>query len=291
MIMIRQTPEIAVIGAGPAGLACADRLAEHGLQVQVFDKGRQSGGRVARRHHGGMTFEHGAAGLRPVIENLTAKVPVLSRTEVTAIARDGDRWRLEIGGLPLRARFSGVVLAMPAPQASRLLPDLETVVSAVAMRPILTALVGLQGRLGHGWDHLDLRGGSLAEARRQSADQPDGVEAWVLHASAEFSRDNIECDPTGVAQHLWQTFRATLDLDAAVPVYLRGHRWRYARTVRPLGLPCWYDDARNVGVCGDWCLGDDVSAALASGRTLASRMLGLSERTKPGVLYAGEGQA
>jgi renalase len=291
MIMIRQTPEIAVIGAGPAGLACADRLAACGLQVQVFDKGLQPGGRVARRHHAGMTFEHGAPGLRPVVDNLTARVPVLSHSRVTELRRDGDRWRLELDGVPLRARFASVVLAMPAAQATELVPELAPILRPVVMRPILTALVGLPGRLAHGWDSLNLRGGTLAEARRQPSERPGGPEAWVLHAAAEFSRDNLECDSAAVAQHLWQKFRAALELDLIAPIYLRGHRWRHARTVRPLGQQCWYDDTRGLGVCGDWCLGDDVQAALESGRALAGRMLGLTERLQPRVLHAGEGQA
>src|SRR3990167_1084048 len=35
---------VAVIGAGPAGLACADRLARHGVQAHVFDRYEEIGG-------------------------------------------------------------------------------------------------------------------------------------------------------------------------------------------------------------------------------------------------------
>ncbi|MBJ7444199.1 MAG: NAD(P)-binding protein, partial [Sphingobium sp.] len=37
---------LAIIGAGMAGLACADRLAEDGVAVRLFDKGRGPGGRM-----------------------------------------------------------------------------------------------------------------------------------------------------------------------------------------------------------------------------------------------------
>ena len=51
---------VAVIGAGMAGLACANALRERGLQVIVFEKSRGPGGRVATRltEHG--SFDHGA---------------------------------------------------------------------------------------------------------------------------------------------------------------------------------------------------------------------------------------
>ena len=38
---------VAVIGAGPAGLACADRLRRAGIAVEVFDRQREIGGREA----------------------------------------------------------------------------------------------------------------------------------------------------------------------------------------------------------------------------------------------------
>lgn len=42
-------PQVAVIGAGIAGAACAHALQQAGLAVQVFDKSRGAGGRLATR--------------------------------------------------------------------------------------------------------------------------------------------------------------------------------------------------------------------------------------------------
>lgn len=54
----------AVIGAGMAGLACADRLYAAGHQVVLFDKGRGPGGRMSTRRLetplGPVYFDHGA---------------------------------------------------------------------------------------------------------------------------------------------------------------------------------------------------------------------------------------
>lgn len=51
---------IAIIGAGIAGLACGQALAEAGAPVTLFDKGRRPGGRVATRRADGFVFDHGA---------------------------------------------------------------------------------------------------------------------------------------------------------------------------------------------------------------------------------------
>ncbi len=62
--MNEEHSDIAIIGAGMAGLACATRLKAAGKEVRVFDKGRGPGGRMAARRAevAGETvrFDHGA---------------------------------------------------------------------------------------------------------------------------------------------------------------------------------------------------------------------------------------
>ena len=40
---------IAIIGAGMAGLSCADALRDEGHEIALFDKGRGPGGRMSTR--------------------------------------------------------------------------------------------------------------------------------------------------------------------------------------------------------------------------------------------------
>lgn len=55
---------ITIIGAGLAGLSCADGLVRHGHHVVLFDKGRGPGGRMSTRRvatdRGEASFDHGA---------------------------------------------------------------------------------------------------------------------------------------------------------------------------------------------------------------------------------------
>ena len=54
-------PRVAVVGAGLSGLMCARTLSDHGFEVQVFEKSRGAGGRMAtRRGDGDLRFDHGA---------------------------------------------------------------------------------------------------------------------------------------------------------------------------------------------------------------------------------------
>jgi renalase len=62
--MSKPMKKIAIIGAGIAGLACAQVLSARGLAVSVFDKGRGPGGRMSTRRAssetGELFFDHGA---------------------------------------------------------------------------------------------------------------------------------------------------------------------------------------------------------------------------------------
>ncbi|MBS2005594.1 MAG: NAD(P)-binding protein [Cyanobacteria bacterium SZAS TMP-1] len=51
---------VAIVGAGLAGLVCGSLLSENGMAVTVFDKGRFPGGRLASRDRDLNTFDYGA---------------------------------------------------------------------------------------------------------------------------------------------------------------------------------------------------------------------------------------
>ena len=87
-------PSVAVIGAGMAGLCCAQRLGGAGLMVRVFDKARGVGGRVAtRRNDGGAMFDHGAQYF--TVEDALLRQHVSRWIAAGVVAP----WQARIGGL------------------------------------------------------------------------------------------------------------------------------------------------------------------------------------------------
>ncbi len=52
-------PQVVVVGAGVAGLACARELARHGVPAIVLDRAREVGGRCATRHVDGRPVDFG----------------------------------------------------------------------------------------------------------------------------------------------------------------------------------------------------------------------------------------
>lgn len=61
---------IGVVGGGPAGLMAARTLADHSMEVTVFDKGRGPGGRISTRIFEEGSVDHGAPFLRFTDERL-----------------------------------------------------------------------------------------------------------------------------------------------------------------------------------------------------------------------------
>jgi renalase len=57
--------DIAIIGAGVAGLTCAQKLHKSGYEVVVIDKSQGLGGRLATRRLGGSHADHGVCYLKP----------------------------------------------------------------------------------------------------------------------------------------------------------------------------------------------------------------------------------
>ena len=84
---LSRPPKIGIVGAGIAGLTCARILADHGLDVMLFDKGRAPGGRTSRRRAEPFQFDHGA-------QYFTARDSVFRRY-VDSWREDGviDVWR------------------------------------------------------------------------------------------------------------------------------------------------------------------------------------------------------
>jgi renalase len=81
--------EILVIGAGIAGLTCAQKLHQAGRRVVAIDKSRGLGGRLATRRLGGTHADHGVCYLRPKGEPFRAWIEELVAAGVLRVWTEG----------------------------------------------------------------------------------------------------------------------------------------------------------------------------------------------------------
>lgn len=74
--------DVAVIGAGIAGLVCAQQLSQAGYSVLVVEKSRGLGGRMATRRLNGTCADHGACYIKPKGEFLGSFVELLRQRDI-----------------------------------------------------------------------------------------------------------------------------------------------------------------------------------------------------------------
>ena len=138
-----RTARVAVIGAGLAGLACARTLADHNLDVMVFDKGRSPGGRLATRRLAPHAFDLGA-------QYFTARDPRFRRIV--------ESW-LSSG---VCAPWLGRIVAVDS-TGVRPTPPLERLVGTPGMSAIARHLAAdLQITTGHRIDRLERVAGRIS---------------------------------------------------------------------------------------------------------------------------------
>ena len=99
--MSHQTPSVAVVGAGIAGLTAAWRLHQRGIVVSVFERETQAGGRMRTIDHEGFRIEAGATvlsrsytGMRQLITELGIEAEFGAASTQCAFRRDGQMYRV-----------------------------------------------------------------------------------------------------------------------------------------------------------------------------------------------------
>ncbi len=220
---------------------------------------------------------------------LVAAGQVILKTRVARIEPDAlnaKRWQLHTEA-PGDVRhvyggFDGVILALPAPQSLELLqtsglsPKGMAKLAAVDIAPCWTLMLAYPNAsqpglttLGPQWNAARSTHHRIAWlARESSKPGREPVERWTVQASAAWSREHVQDEPTRVEAKLIKAFSEVTGI-RATPAHTAVHRWRYAQTRKPLGQTHLWDAKAGIGACGDWCIGHRVEDGFVSGLELA----------------------
>ena len=305
--------KVAIVGAGIAGLACAERLRLGGIASIVFDKGKRPGGRLSTLRIDAGEWDFGAQYLEPGEGAFAAKIsswqhsgvlahwpagPPGALVGVPAMAslveaecaahevrfgaqvqrigqRSGQWW---IGGAELaEGPFAAVILAIPAQQASSMLSlhDLYLAREAAMHRsqPCWTLMLAFASPLA-GAPHFIRSAGPIAwAARNNSKPGRPEGECWVVQADADWSQRHLEQDPAAITATLIQALADAAGLDH-LPAPTFAKAHRWRFAVSHAGHDVpLWNATLRLGACGDWCAQPQVSGAWQSGRDLAELVL------------------
>lgn len=198
------------------------------------------------------------------------------QTHVLEMKRCKAGWQLRSAEHGWLAKcFDAALVAIPAPQAAALLeqsaPELAALAGSATMRGCWALMLRFPTVLDLPFDAAFVNEGPLRWIARDSS-KPGrrGPETWLLHASAEWSEERLEVDPSAVAAELLAAFS---QLGGAASPEWTAHRWRYADTAPSINRGCVWHAGDGLGLCGDWLNGGKVEGAWLSGRQLASEVL------------------
>lgn len=264
-------PDVVVVGAGLAGVACAREVRGAGLGVRLIDRGHRPGGRMASRRLwerdrpvdlGASYFTVSDPGFAAVVDEWHARglaapwsdtfcvledggtrtttgaerwgAPGALRSLVEDLAADLDVERADLVDLDLGA--ATVVLAMPDPQARRLCGD-HPVASALdrEWEPVIAMAARWPRRT---WDDVSPTGrfdGAFVNG--------DPAIGWVADDGRRRGDDApvlvVHSTPDLARQHLADPTAVAPELVAAVrrlmdldePEDVHVHRWTFARPI------------------------------------------------------------
>ena len=300
---------VAILGAGMAGATAARRLADAGVRVRVFDKGRGVGGRMATRRTDALQFDHGAQfmrargeaftarladwvrrgvvapwagserhvgvpGMTAPVRDLLAGLPVANATTITRIRRHGSAWHVEDSAGAMHGPFGAVAVTVPAPQASALIATSGFALPGIAgarYAPCWSLMLAVEAPPPSPLIEPSEEPIGLIAHDSSKPERPNGVRLTV-HATPGWSRRHLEDTREAVVAALVRATGERLGLGLR-PHFAEAHRWRYAQVETALGVPSLYDPAVRLGAAGDWCLGARIEAAHDSGLHLAETIL------------------
>ena len=231
----------------------------------------------------GATEPHlvGVPGMSSLPRSLANGVDVQSGKEVTAVQAVPNGWELNIG--EMRVETHHLVITVPAPQAAVLLGAghaLHPRIAEVGMAPCLTLMAALPGDAPRSFVSRASDDHPLAWIAQDSS-KPGraGVfTTWVAQAGAEWSERHLEETPEVIAALTLPMLAEVIGVAPQSAVYASAHRWRYARTIAPLGTPFLSSNDATLYVGGDWCLGARVEAAWLSGTAIAQAIIDQTRR-------------
>lgn len=223
----------------------------------------------------------GTPGMSAPARAMAAGCTIVGESQVTALHRGGAGWSVHDASGPVatpgNGSFAAAILAVPAPQAIPLAASAGLAWSPMqqaSYAPCWALMLAFEAALDLPSDRMRPQHAAIGWIARDSSKpgRSRETETVVVHATADWSRANLEDGPGDVAPRLLAAFRDLTGI-AAQPSFIAAHRWRYALVEQTAGQPFLWDETVDLAACGDWCIGPRVEAAFESADALAQALL------------------
>jgi predicted NAD/FAD-dependent oxidoreductase len=240
------------------------------IWTDTFDT-RGAGGPVGTTTSGQQRWS-APHGLRSLVEQLAEGLDVTIGHVVERVDLDAGG-RVTVDG----EQVAAVVLAMPDPQAARLLPRAVSATlglrTAADWAPVIAVWAAWAERWWGAWDGTFVDGSDVLtwiadDGRRRGDDAP----VLVAHTAPAFAAGRLD-DPASAVPVVLEELRRVLDVDVLPePQLARSHRWSLAAPRHLHEAPFGLHPAL-IGVCGDaWGEQSRIEQAFCSGHALGTAL-------------------
>lgn len=204
---------------------------------------------------------------------------------IAKIFYESDRWHLYSEEGESLGDFDALVLTVPPAQAADLcspFPEYVDELCAMRTQSVWAVMLCFEERLSTSCDEIIFEKGPLAKAIRNSS-KPDrkGSEAWVLHASHDWSAENLNLTKDEASQALWETFRAALGIEQERPDNVMGHRWLYAQPYAEADYEPLICEKRHLMATGSYTRNGTLEGAWLSAQVAADEIRGWNMEATP----------
>jgi len=207
---------------------------------------------------------------------LAERLSIQFEKTITKIERQQNGWILhssETGRI--ERAYDWLVLAIPANQVHSLAKDIhseiEKITASASMKGCWTMMVRFQSQPQVDFDAAFINQEIISWVCRNNAKpEREGLESWTIHASPEWSQQNIELTQDEAAAHMLSSLNR-LGFDCR-NTQITMHRWRYASGGLSSPVYFYLSPEIKLGLVGDWLQGGRVEGAWLSGYKLSEKM-------------------
>ena len=303
----------AIIGAGMAGITAARSLIAAGHNVQIFEKSRGSGGRLAskrsdmgrvnlgaqafstsdplfleelnswqqagwvERNKADNSYWTGTPYMSALTRNLLGDINTHFACEIRALGHNSNGWLLHDQHEQAHGPFQQLIVAIPAPQAEVLLrncaPELAEQAACVKMQPVWMVALGFKQPIALTNNLELLNNEAIAEVIHTPQSAEHSMQTLMLRASEQWSTQHIEDQGEQVIAALTASLATLLDNPLPAADSVFAHRWLYALGALSKAATLLADAQRGLYIAGDWCADGDVYSAWHSGKHAAQQVI------------------
>ena len=217
-------------------------------------------------------------------KNIADMITLHLNTEIQSVANNNNSTTLTDKNQVTYDNFDAVILTAPAPQTLHLLPDhvtyrpkLDDILLAPAYCLMLGSPDALKTQTG-----LFICDDPVIDKIIVNSDKPHRPSqgtSLLIQSQAEWALKHIDDDIPEKQAFLRDYTLKLLNMESLIVNYISTHRWRYAKTSKPINESFLWDTVANIGVCADWCQDAEhkdiqgVEAAFLSAEALSNHLL------------------